>query len=102
MRPAAESLRTAAPLLERSFGVLGRTVNALAFQDGPDAESYLFYLAWFAHNANSTLSSQDAHGSLFRGYALFSCGSQEADAQLDRAGRSAASARPGPARRGRR
>ena len=80
--PAAESLRTAAPLLERSFGVLGRTVNALAFQDGPDAESYLFYLAWFAHNANSTLSSQDAHGAVFRGYALFSCGSQEADAQL--------------------
>ena len=80
--PAAASLKTAAPLLERSFGVLGRTVNALAFQDGADAESYLFYLAWFAHNANSTLSSQDAHGAVFRGYALFSCGSQEADSQL--------------------
>ena len=80
--PAAADLKAGGPLLERSFKVLGRAVNALAFQDGPDSESYLFYLAWFAHNANSVLSTQDAHGGLFRGYALFSCASQEASPDI--------------------
>ena len=40
-----------------------------------EAQSYLFYLAWFVHNANSMLSTGDAHGAVFRGYALFSCSS---------------------------
>jgi phospholipid/cholesterol/gamma-HCH transport system substrate-binding protein len=75
VRPAARDLAAAAPLLERSFGVLGRATNAIAHQAGPQDESYLYYLAWFAHNAASTLSTQDAHGAVFRGYAMFSCAS---------------------------
>jgi phospholipid/cholesterol/gamma-HCH transport system substrate-binding protein len=74
VRPAQRDLFTAAPLLERSFKVLGRATNAFAYQAGPNDESSLFYLAWFVHNAASTLSTQDAHGAVFRGYALFSCG----------------------------
>ena len=75
VRPAARDLRIAEPQLRTAFGVLERATNALAYQAGPDSKSYLFWLAWFAHNANSMLSTQDAHGAVFRGYALFSCGS---------------------------
>jgi len=52
--------------------------------DGPDSESYLFWLAWFAHNAASLMSTQDANGAVWRGYALFSCSSfdQEQAAEL--------------------
>ena len=75
VRPAARDLATAAPLLEQAFGVLARATNMIAHKPGGGAESYLFYVAWFVHNANSMLSTQDAHGAVFRGYALFSCSS---------------------------
>ena len=54
---------------------LGRTTDRLAYQAGPDSQSYLFWMAWFAHNLNSVFSTQDAHGAVLRGYALFSCAS---------------------------
>ena len=38
-----------------------------------DRQGYLFWLAWFAHNVNSMLSTSDAHGATVRGYVLFSC-----------------------------
>jgi phospholipid/cholesterol/gamma-HCH transport system substrate-binding protein len=74
VRPAARDLRTSGPLLKTAFGVLEHASNAIAYSASPDSKSYLFWLAWFAHNANSTLSTQDAHGAVFRGYAQFSCG----------------------------
>jgi phospholipid/cholesterol/gamma-HCH transport system substrate-binding protein len=75
VRPAARDLAASAPLLENAFGVLGRATNALTYKADADSQSYLFYLAWFAHNAASALSTQDAHGASFRGYAMFSCAS---------------------------
>jgi phospholipid/cholesterol/gamma-HCH transport system substrate-binding protein len=74
VRPAAANLEQIGPLLERSFGVLGRATNAFSYKAGAGSQSYLFYLAWFFHNASSVLSTQDAHGAVFRGYAMFSCG----------------------------
>lgn len=82
VRPAARDLAVATPLLERSFGVLGRATDMLAYQAG-DSESYLFWLAWFFHNATSTLSTEDAHGAVFRGYALFSCSSFDQEQLAD-------------------
>jgi hypothetical protein len=42
----------------------------------PDGgKSSLFWLAWFAHNVNSTLTTQDAQGAVARGMAVFSCSS---------------------------
>lgn len=82
VRPATRDLGTAGPLLERSFGVLGRAVNLIAYEPPGDARGYMFHLAWFLHNANSTVSTGDAHGSVFRGYALFSCSSESPPSAL--------------------
>lgn len=76
VRPASRDLATATPPLTRAFRTLARTTNQLAYQPSKDSQSYLFWLAWFAHNANSALSSQDAHGAVMRGFAITSCSSQ--------------------------
>ena len=39
-------------------------------------------LAWFAHNVNSTLTTQDAHGAVARGMALFTCSSLDTAGEL--------------------
>jgi virulence factor Mce-like protein len=83
VRPASRDLAAAREPLERAFAALGRATNQLAFQAGPDSQSYLFWMAWFAHNLNSTLSTGDAHGAVFRGYAMFSCSSPEPPEELD-------------------
>ena len=76
VRPASRDLATATPPLTRAFRTLARTTNQLAYQPSKDSQSYLFWLAWFAHNANSALGSQDAHGAVMRGFAISSCSSQ--------------------------
>ena len=75
VRPASRDLAAATPSLERAFASLGRTTDRLAYQAGPDSQSYLFWMAWFAHNLNSVFSTQDAHGAVLRGYVQFSCAS---------------------------
>jgi phospholipid/cholesterol/gamma-HCH transport system substrate-binding protein len=54
---------------------IGATTNILGYDPGGGRKGYLFWLAWFAHNANSMLSTGDAHGAVWRGMALFSCAS---------------------------
>jgi ABC-type transporter Mla subunit MlaD len=81
VRPAARDLAAARPPLEKAFGALRRTTNAIAYK-GKDSQSYLFWLAWFAHNANSALSSGDAHGAVFRGFAIFTCSTFDGGPQL--------------------
>ena len=39
---------------------------------GPE-EGYLFWTAWFFHNANSILGVEDAHGATWRGLVMFGC-----------------------------
>lgn len=73
LRPAVADLNAVTPALTRAFEVLVYTVNELGHNPpGPD-EGYLFYLAWFAHNANSVLSIEDAHGVAWRGQLITSC-----------------------------
>jgi hypothetical protein len=55
--------------------VIARTSNRLASAPPDGGKSSLFWLAWFAHNVNSTLTTQDAHGAVARGMALFTCSS---------------------------
>jgi phospholipid/cholesterol/gamma-HCH transport system substrate-binding protein len=83
VRASTRDLTASLPALRKAFGVLGRTTNRLAADPG-DGRSYLFWIAWFAHNTNSVVSTQDDHGSVARGMALFSCGSTEG--RLDRLG----------------
>jgi phospholipid/cholesterol/gamma-HCH transport system substrate-binding protein len=82
VRPAARDIKAATPPLQEAFASIGRTTNRLAYSAGPDSQSYLFWMAWFAHNLNSVLSTQDAHGAVLRGYVLFSCATAGASPRL--------------------
>lgn len=75
VRPTSRDLAAATPPLRKAFRVLGRTTNQLAYQPSKESQSYLFWLAWFAHNANSVFTTQDAHGAVARGFVEFSCAS---------------------------
>ena len=73
--PTLRDLAAVTPHLRRAFDVLTYVVNELGHNpDGPE-EGYLFWTAWFAHNANSILSIDDAQGVAWRGALLMSCSS---------------------------
>jgi len=82
VRSATRNIEAATPPLRTAFGVLGRTANRIASAPPDGGKSSLFWLAWFAHNVNSTLETQDAHGSVARGMALFSCSSLSVPGEL--------------------
>jgi phospholipid/cholesterol/gamma-HCH transport system substrate-binding protein len=67
--PVAASTRP----LTTSMRVLTYVVNELAYNPPGDDEGFLFWLAWFMHNANSTLSLSDAHGGMVRGGLWLTC-----------------------------
>lgn len=75
VRPAARDLGAALGPLTKAFAVIRDTTNILGYDPPGEDKSYLFWLAWFNHNANSMLSTQDANGTVWRGMALFSCAS---------------------------
>jgi phospholipid/cholesterol/gamma-HCH transport system substrate-binding protein len=72
---ASRDIGAAVGPLSDAFGVLNTTVNAIAYAAPGDDRSYLFWFAWFAHNANSMVSTEDANGAAWRGMALLSCAS---------------------------
>jgi phospholipid/cholesterol/gamma-HCH transport system substrate-binding protein len=70
LRPAAQDLAEAEPGLTRTFRVLNRFFNMLAYnkdgREGPEKadrdEGYLFYTGWLVHQVNNLFRAQDAHG----------------------------------------
>ncbi|MCK9248061.1 MAG: MlaD family protein [Solirubrobacteraceae bacterium] len=70
------TLETLRPLIGDIHGItrdLAHAVNILGHNpEGPE-EGYLFWLAWFAQNGNSMLSTQDALGQIWRGQLMISC-----------------------------
>jgi phospholipid/cholesterol/gamma-HCH transport system substrate-binding protein len=84
LAPVTQALTRQTPDLSRAFQVLVYTVNSLAFNPSGSDEGYLYWLAWFAHNAASVGSVQDAHGPATRGLALFSCDSLASDSVLSK------------------
>ncbi len=80
--PVTTALTAQTPDLSRAFQVLTYTVNSLAYNPAGSDEGYLYWLAWFAHNAASVGSVQDAQGPATRGLALFSCDSLTASSLL--------------------
>ncbi|MGI8558258.1 MAG: MlaD family protein [Solirubrobacteraceae bacterium] len=80
--PATRELNTITPDLASAFNVLNYLTNELVYNAGGRAQSYLFWLAWFVHNGNSFASTQDAHGSILRGFPLVSCSSLIAQPSL--------------------
>ncbi len=71
--PTTSALSDMTPDLSRAFQALTYAVNSLAYNPPGSDEGYLYWLAWFVHNAASVGSVQDAHGAATRGLLLFSC-----------------------------
>jgi phospholipid/cholesterol/gamma-HCH transport system substrate-binding protein len=71
--PTLRDLLGVTPDLVRAFRVLTYVVNELAYNPAGPEEGYLFWTAWFSHNANSILSVEDAHGVVWRGQLITSC-----------------------------
>lgn len=75
VRSASRDIGAAIAPLSTAFEVLEQTTNAMDYQGADGVKSYLFWFAWFAHNANSMVSTEDAHGAAWRGIGLLSCDS---------------------------
>ena len=73
LRPSLRDLNRATPDLVRAGKVLNYLANELGYNPPGPEEGYLFWTAWFVHNAASVLSIEDAHGVAWRGLAMFSC-----------------------------
>lgn len=64
----------AIPRLREITSVSAYLTNELAYNPAKPHRSYLFWLAWFAHNANSFLSARDGNDGYWRGgQATVSC-----------------------------
>lgn len=75
LRPSVRRLNPATRDLVRTGKVLNYVVNTLGYNPPGAEEGYLFWLAWFQHNANSILSIEDAHGAIWRGLVVVGCSS---------------------------
>jgi phospholipid/cholesterol/gamma-HCH transport system substrate-binding protein len=74
LRPAMRDLAAATPDLTRSFLVLNRLLNMLAYNPpGEREEGYLFWQSWVNHAGNAVFSNADAHGPIRRGLIVLSC-----------------------------
>ena len=73
--PLTKDLGQAVPALIKSFKVLAYTTNEIAYDPGGKNPGFLYWLAWFAHNADSFISNSDANGPVWRSVALSSCAS---------------------------
>ena len=78
LAPTTKDLQRVTPQLTQAFHVLTRVVNELGHNPAGPEEGYLFWLTWFAHNADSILSVDDAHGVAWRGALVVSCSSYAA------------------------
>jgi phospholipid/cholesterol/gamma-HCH transport system substrate-binding protein len=73
LRPATEALGGTLEDLPSVTQRVNYIVNELTYNPPGSEEGYLFWTPWFFHNSASMLSTQDAHGSAWRGLVLFSC-----------------------------
>jgi phospholipid/cholesterol/gamma-HCH transport system substrate-binding protein len=74
LRPAMRDLAAATPDLTRSFNVVNRLLNEVAYNPpGPNEEGFLFWQSWVNHAGNAVFASQDAHGPIRRGLIVLSC-----------------------------
>jgi phospholipid/cholesterol/gamma-HCH transport system substrate-binding protein len=73
LRTATNDLAVVTPRLARSFGVLNRFFNELAYDPPGAARPYLFWAGWGAHAGATMFDLQDPHGPIRRGMVLVSC-----------------------------
>ncbi|MFL5886516.1 MAG: MlaD family protein [Thermoleophilaceae bacterium] len=75
LRPSLANLGKTIGPLERTAKVLNYVANELGYNPPGPEEGYLFWTAWFMHNASNILSIEDAHGATWRGLVMVSCSS---------------------------
>jgi phospholipid/cholesterol/gamma-HCH transport system substrate-binding protein len=73
LAPITGLLTQAVPPLTDSFKVLEYVTNELAYNPGAGNPGFLYWLAWFAHNADSFFSSSDANGPAWRSLLIADC-----------------------------
>ena len=73
LRSATADLAVVSPRLSRSFGVLNRFFNMLAYDPPGARKSFNFWAAWSAHAGATLFKLQDAHGPIRRGLVLVNC-----------------------------
>jgi phospholipid/cholesterol/gamma-HCH transport system substrate-binding protein len=73
LEPSTKELAESFPKLASSFSVLNELFNEIAYNPGKNRGGFLFYLEWAAHNANSVVSTADAHGVLARSLLYLNC-----------------------------
>ena len=73
--PLAADLTIEVPDLIKAFKVLAYSTNELAYNPGSGNPGFLYWLAWFAHNSDSFISTSDANGPVWRSVLLASCAS---------------------------
>jgi phospholipid/cholesterol/gamma-HCH transport system substrate-binding protein len=73
LRAATNDLAVVSPRLARSFGVLNRFFNELAYDPPGGRKSFNFWAAWGAHAGATLFNLQDAHGPIRRGLVLVNC-----------------------------
>lgn len=56
-----------------AFKVLAYATNELAYNPGGKNPGFLYWLAWFAHNSDSFISTSDANGPVWRSIFVASC-----------------------------
>jgi phospholipid/cholesterol/gamma-HCH transport system substrate-binding protein len=71
--PVTTGLRQVIPSLTTSFKVLNYVTNELGYNPGGRNPGFLYWLAWFAHNLDSFISTGDANGPVWRGLAIVNC-----------------------------
>jgi phospholipid/cholesterol/gamma-HCH transport system substrate-binding protein len=76
--PLQKALTAATPPLINSFKVLTYVTNEVAYRPGGKNPGFLYWIAWFAHNANSFIGSSDANGPAWRSLILATCPSLNA------------------------
>jgi phospholipid/cholesterol/gamma-HCH transport system substrate-binding protein len=71
--PTVKDVSAQIPPLTDAFQTLNYTTNEMAWNPGGANQGFLYWMAWFAHNANSVFSTGDANGAVIRGLAMGSC-----------------------------
>jgi phospholipid/cholesterol/gamma-HCH transport system substrate-binding protein len=74
LRPAARDLAALTPDLMRTFKVVNRLLDMLAYNPpGELEEGFLFWASWVNHLGPAVFATQDAHGPIRRGLVVFGC-----------------------------
>jgi phospholipid/cholesterol/gamma-HCH transport system substrate-binding protein len=75
LRPAVANVNKSLPALIATGKHANYINNEFLYNPPGPEEGFLFWTAWFMHNADSILSIEDAHGAAWRGLIVVGCSS---------------------------